>query len=154
MLKIIVSVLFIIIALIAGRLVFLSLTSKAPDAKLVNGTLQPCPKTPNCVSSQEQGDSKRIAPLSFNSSSEKAWENLRAAIKLSGGVVRQYDNSYLWATYTSRVFRFVDDMEFRLLPEKKIIHVRSASRVGNSDLGINRKNVEKLRQIFNNISET
>ena len=135
MLKIIVSVLFIIIALIAGRLVFLSLTSKAPDAKLVNGTLQPCPQTPN-------------------SSSEKAWANLRAAIKLSGGVVRQHDDSYLWATYTSRVFRFVDDMEFRLLPEKKIIHVRSASRVGNSDLGINRKNVEKLRQIFNNISET
>jgi uncharacterized protein (DUF1499 family) len=154
LLKIIVSVLFIIIALIAGRLVFLSLTSKIPDAKLVNGTLRPCPQTPNCVSSQEQGDSKGIAPLSFNSSSEKAWANLRAAIKQSGGVVRQDDNSYLWATYTSRVFRFVDDMEFRLLPEKKIIHVRSASRVGNSDLGINRKNVEKLRQIFNNISET
>lgn len=148
MIKIIVSVLFLAIALIVGRMLFLSLTSKAPDAKLVNGMLRPCPQTPNCVSSEEQGDSK-IAPLSFNSTTEKAWQKLREAIKQSGGVIRQDDKSYLWATYTSRVFRFVDDMEFRMVPEMNFINVRSGSRVGHSDLGVNRKNVEKLRKQFN-----
>jgi len=149
LIKFIVAVLFLACALIIGRLVFLSLTSKAPDAKLVNGMLRPCPQTPNCVSSEEQADSNGIAPLSFNSTTEKAWQTLRAAIKQSGGVVKQDDNSYLWATYTSRVFRFVDDMEFRLVPEKNVIQVRSGSRVGHSDLGVNRKNIEKLRKHFN-----
>ncbi len=64
----------------------------------------------------------------------------------------QSSDTYLWATYTSRIFRFVDDMEFRLLPEKKTIHVRSGSRVGHSDLGVNRKNVERLRKQFDLIN--
>jgi uncharacterized protein (DUF1499 family) len=149
LIKIIVSVLFLAIALIVGRLVFLSITSKAPDTKLVNGSLRACPQTPNCVSSEEKDGSKGIAPLSFNSTTEKAWQKLRAAIKQTGGVVKRDDYFYLWATYTSTVFRFVDDMEFRLVPEKNIIHVRSGSRVGHSDLGVNRKNVEKLRKQFN-----
>jgi uncharacterized protein (DUF1499 family) len=149
LIKITVLVLFLAIALIVGRLVFLSLTSSAPDVKLVNGSLRPCPQTPNCVSSEEQDGSKGMAPLSFNSSASEAWKKLRMAIKQSGGVVKRDDNSYLWAIYTSTVFRFVDDMEFRLVPEKNIIHVRSGSRVGHSDLGVNRKNVEKLRKQFN-----
>ena len=148
MIKITVSVLFLAIALIVGRLLFLSLTSSSPDVKLVNGSLRPCPQTPNCVSSEEQGDSKS-SPLSYNSTTEKAWQKLRMAIKQSGGVVKRDDNSYLWAIYTSTVFRFVDDMEFRLVPENNIIHVRSGSRIGHSDLGVNRKNVEKLRKQFN-----
>lgn len=129
-------------------MVFLSLTSRVPDTSLVNGKLRPCPGTPNCVSSEEQGESKRLAPFSYTSSSEKAWENLQQAIKKSGGVVQKSENSYLWATYTTRIFRYVDDMEFRQLPQQKIIHVRSGSRVGKSDLGVNRKNVEKLRKDF------
>ena len=129
-------------------MVFLSLNSRAPDTSLVNGKLRPCPGTPNCVSSEEQGEPKHLAPFSYTSSTEKAWENLQRAIKKSGGVVQKYDNAYLWATYTTRIFRYVDDMEFRLEPEQKIIHVRSGSRVGKSDLGVNRKNVEKLRKNF------
>ena len=79
----------------------------------------------------------------------KPEKRLLKAIKKSGGVVKREDNLYLWATYTSTVFRFVDDMEFRLVPENNIIHVRSGSRVGHSDLGVNRENVEKLRKRFN-----
>lgn len=129
-------------------MVFLSLTSKTPDTRLVDGKLRLCPGTPNCVSSEEQGDSKGIAPLSFKSSSDLAWEDLKAAIEKSGGVVKKADNRYLWATYTTLLFRYVDDMEFRMEAEQNIIHVRSGSRVGKSDLGVNRKNVEKLRKNF------
>ena len=148
MYKIIISVILLVIALLIGRMVFLSLASKAPDTKLVDGKLRLCPGTPNCVSSEEQGDAKGITPLSFKSSSDQAWEDLKAAIEKSGGVVKKADNRYLWATYTTRLFRYVDDMEFRMEAEQNIIHVRSGSRVGKSDLGVNRKNVEALRLQF------
>jgi len=65
-----------------------------------------------------------------------------------GGKIQEEHDGYLWATFTSRVFRFVDDVEFRMVPSDGIIHVRSGSRVGYSDLGVNRKRVEKLRAGF------
>jgi uncharacterized protein (DUF1499 family) len=152
LLKIIISVLFLFIVLVIGRLLFLSMTSKAPDANLLNGILRPCPQTPNCISSEDDESLYKIDPLSFNSSSEQAWKDLKTAIGESGGKTRHFDETYLWATYTSKVFRFVDDMEFRLVAEKKIIQIRSGSRVGHSDLGVNRKNVERLRKQFDLIS--
>jgi len=56
--------------------------------------------------------------------------------------------TYLHAEFTSAVFRFVDDVEFLLDDAEKVVHVRSASRVGHSDLGVNRKRVEALREAF------
>jgi len=130
-------------------MIYLSLTSKAPETKLVNGLLRPCPDTPNCVSSEDVESTKKIAPIAYTGSAEQVWNDLRTAIGKSGGVVEYYDETYLRAIYTSRLFRFVDDMEFRLVPESGIIHVRSASRVGKSDLGVNRKNIEKVRLVLN-----
>ena len=115
---------------------------------LQNGVLRPCPQTPNCISSEDDESLYKIEPLLFDSSSEQAWNDLKAAIVKTGGKVRQSSETYLWATYTTTVVRFVDDMEFRQVPEKKKIHVRSGSRVGHSDLGVNRKNVERLRKQF------
>jgi len=132
-------------------MVYLSLTSRAPDTQLVDGRLRPCPATPNCVCSEEQGRPGYIAPLTYTSSKEKAWEDLRAAVEQSGGVVVKDNGLYLWSTYTTFIFRYVDDMEFRLVPEQNTIHVRSGSRVGKSDLGVNRKNVEKLRVLFKKV---
>jgi len=149
-LKIISVILLVFVLLVLGRMIYLSITSKAPETKLVNGLLRPCPDTPNCVSSEDVENSKKIAPLAYTGTAEQVWNQLRAAIEKSGGVVRYSEDTYLRATYTSRLFRFVDDMEFRAVPESGIIHVRSASRVGKSDLGVNRKNVEKLRLLFNN----
>jgi uncharacterized protein (DUF1499 family) len=151
--KIIVAIFFLVVALLIGRLVFLSLTSKAPTVELVNEKLRPCPSTPNCVSSEEAGnakyDAKNIEPFKFNSTAELAWSKLRAVIKSTGGEIRYYNQTYLWATYSTKIFRFVDDMEFRMVAEENIIHVRSGSRVGHSDLGVNSKNVENVRQLFN-----
>ncbi|GMR05522.1 MAG: hypothetical protein BMS9Abin25_0097 [Gammaproteobacteria bacterium] len=147
--KIFAGILFVLVLLVIGRMIYLSLTSKAPETKLVNGLLRPCPDTPNCVSSEDVESTKKIAPIVYTGSAEQAWNDLRAAIGKSGGVVKYYDETYLRAVYTSRLFRFVDDMEFRLVPESGIIHVRSASRVGKSDLGVNRKNIEKVRLVLN-----
>jgi uncharacterized protein (DUF1499 family) len=66
-----------------------------------------------------------------------------------GGKIEEEHDDYLWTTFTSRVFRFVDDVEFRMVSAAGKIHVRSGSRVGYSDLGVNRRRVEKLRALFN-----
>ncbi|MCK5359556.1 MAG: DUF1499 domain-containing protein [Gammaproteobacteria bacterium] len=115
---------------------------------LVKGSLRPCPQTPNCVSSEALDGSKKIAPISFSTTPETAWDKLKTDIEKTGGVVMQQEQDYMRATFSTRLFRFVDDMEFRMLAEDKIIHVRSGSRVGKSDIGVNRKNVERLRKQF------
>lgn len=135
--------------LVVGWLIYSSIASKAPETKLVNGLLRLCPNTPNCVSSEKAGSLRKIEPFTYTGSSSEAWNRLAVAVKKSSGVVIIFDDTYLRATYTSRIFRFVDDMEFRLDAGKEVIQVRSGSRVGKSDFGVNRKNVEKVRKIFN-----
>ncbi|HVP80229.1 MAG TPA: DUF1499 domain-containing protein [Thermodesulfobacteriota bacterium] len=114
----------------------------------MEGKLRPCPSSPNCVSSENDRPSSRVEPLTFEGSPEKAWGDLKETIGEMGGKIQEEHDGYLWATFTSRVFRFVDDVEFRMVPSDGIIHVRSGSRVGYSDLGVNRKRVEKLRAVF------
>ncbi len=139
-------VLFIIPAVLST---ILSCASNAPNVQLVDGKLRPCPDSPNCVSSENDRPSSRVEPLAFKGSSEKAWGDLKEAIQEMGGKIQDEHDGYLWTTFTSRVFRFVDDVEFRIVPSDSIIHVRSGSRVGYSDLGVNRRRVEKLRAVFN-----
>ena len=126
-----------------------SCTGKPPDTQLVDGRLRPCPDRPNCVSSEEAKASAQINPLTYQGSPDAAWQRLKEAIREAGGEIRQEQDQYLWVTFTSRVFRFVDDVEFRMVAADNLIHVRSASRIGYSDLGANRKRVEKLRAVFN-----
>jgi uncharacterized protein (DUF1499 family) len=125
-----------------------SCTGRPPEAPLVDGRLRPCPDRPNCVSSEEEKASARVAPLTFQGPPEAAWQALKEAIRDAGGQIRQEEEQYLRATFTSRVFHFVDDAEFRMVAADHLIHVRSAARLGYSDLGVNRKRVEKLRAVF------
>lgn len=121
---------------------------RVPDARLIGGRLSPCPDRPNCVSSESAAESARIAPLAFDGSPEKAWQKLKDAVHELGGKVQKEQPGYLWVTFTTRVFRFVDDAEFRMAPTEGVIHFRSSSRIGFSDLGVNRRRMEKLRAIF------
>jgi uncharacterized protein (DUF1499 family) len=145
----IISALIILFAILAVLLTVLSCASNPPKAQLVDGKLRACPNSPNCVSSEGDGTSLRIEPLRFQSSPEKAWGDLKETIREMGGKIEEEHDGYLWATFTSRVFRFVDDVEFRMVSIDGIIHVRSGSRVGYSDLGVNRRRIEKLRTLFN-----
>ncbi|HUL20756.1 MAG TPA: DUF1499 domain-containing protein [Thermodesulfobacteriota bacterium] len=129
-------------------LTIISCASNPPKVELVAGKLRPCPSSPNCVSSESDRPSSRVEPLTFKGAPEKAWGDLKEAVSEMGGKIQEEHDGYLWATFTSRVFRFVDDVEFRMVPSDGIIHVRSGSRVGYSDLGVNRKRVEKLRAVF------
>ncbi len=106
---------------------------------IVNGQLAQCPDSPNCVSSFETRESHQIAPL------EASLEEVRAQVlNMPGAQIIQEEDQYLYAEFTSRLMGFVDDVEF--LEQAGRTHVRSASRLGHSDLGVNRKRVEALRQ--------
>ena len=145
----IISLQIISFVTLALSLTILSCASNSPKARLVDGKLRPCPSSPNCVSSESYTPSSRVEPLTFKGPPEKAWGNLRETIREMGGKIQEEQEGYLWATFTSKVFRFVDDVEFRMVSPEGMIHVRSGSRVGYSDLGVNRKRVERLRTIFN-----
>jgi uncharacterized protein (DUF1499 family) len=110
--------------------------------------LAPCPGSPNCVSSEEATGTSRVDPLVFTAPPEQAWASLKRALQHMGGSIEQEEGDYLWATFKTRTFRFVDDVEFRLDAAGQQIQLRSASRVGYSDMGLNRKRVEVLRQRF------
>jgi len=145
----IISVLIVLFVIQAVLLSVLSCASNPPKVQLVDGRLRACPKSPNCVSSESDDTSSRVEPLTFKGPPEKAWGDLKETIQELGGKIQEEHDGYLWATFTSRVFRFVDDVEFRMVSTDGIIHVRSGARVGYSDLGVNRRRVEKLRTIFN-----
>jgi uncharacterized protein (DUF1499 family) len=135
------------------RLVMLSLLSKPPATiGLRDGHLAPCPRTPNCVSSQEKRPSFSISPLVIDQQGRtRAVERARQVIaSIPGGRVVTIDDGYLHAEFTSRLFRFVDDLELLYDDELPGFHVRSASRVGRSDLGVNRRRVENLRRMLGN----
>jgi len=113
-----------------------------PELGLVKGHLQDCPDKPNCVCSEAEANDTlhAIAPLG-----DADWQRLRQTVQQAGGVVTNDDGYYLHATFTSSLFRFVDDFEVRRDEASRLIHIRSASRVGHSDFGVNRKRVETIR---------
>lgn len=140
---------FVIVALVA-----LSILSRySADPGLRSGKLQPCPASPNCVVSDDVSG-KNIDPIDIQGRNPaRAWESLKDALLATGGTVQKDDGTYLWATYTSPVFRFVDDVEARLDTEKQVIQLRSASRVGHSDMGANRKRVDAIIRTFNSSAD-
>jgi uncharacterized protein (DUF1499 family) len=122
------------------------ITRKYPQPGMIDGKLKPCPGTPNCVCSEYENNPWYIQPLYFKGTTENAWSALKDAVTSSGGRIDQVTENYLWSTFRSRVFRFTDDVEFRLDAANKRIQVRSASRAGKGDLGVNRERIEKLRR--------
>ena len=140
----------VLLGLFVVMLAVRSAMAKRPaDLGLVEGRLRPCPASPNCVCSQDADEAHKIEPLVFAGPPEEAMAKLKAAIeKMSRARVVTAEGNYLHAEFTSLIFRFVDDVEFSLDPENKQIHVRSASRTGYSDLGVNRRRVESIRETF------
>lgn len=114
-----------------------------------NGRLAECPATPNCVSSQTERDDRRMEPLPFSGDPQEALERLRQTVEAlpRTHVVTAVDG-YLHVECTTALFRFVDDVEFLVDPSRSVIHFRSASRVGRSDLGANRRRIETIRRAF------
>ncbi|NES22313.1 MAG: DUF1499 domain-containing protein [Symploca sp. SIO3E6] len=122
-------------------------TGKRPtNIGVQSGKLASCPNTPNCVNSQSQDPKCRIEPLSYQSTPAEAMAKLKTVIESQQRtkIITETEN-YLYAEFTSGLMGFVDDVEFLLDESNQVIHVRSASRLGKSDLGANRKRIETIR---------
>jgi uncharacterized protein (DUF1499 family) len=141
----------VIAAVLLVRCSILGHSSKSGQPPgLVSGTLAPCPDKPNCVSSEAGEDADhQIAPLDYSAiSPEEAWAKIQQVIKALGGEVTIVEDEYIAATFSSFLFKFTDDVECRLDAPQNQIHIRSASRVGHSDLGVNRKRAESIARSF------
>jgi uncharacterized protein (DUF1499 family) len=114
-----------------------------------DGRLKPPPASPNAVSSQTDDEPHRVEPLRYAGEGAQAFARLRALVAAwPGAAIVGEADGYLCAEFTTRWLRFVDDVEFLLEPAAGVIHVRSASRLGYSDLGTNRHRVEAIRRQF------
>jgi uncharacterized protein (DUF1499 family) len=150
-LRIILSVIAILIAIVLVRFAMLGHGSKSGQSPgLVSGTLAPCPDKPNCVCSEFDEDTAHyIAPLDYSGApAEQAWGDILQIIEELGGEIVVATDQYVAATFSSPLFGFVDDVECRLDASQEQIQIRSASRVGHSDLGVNQKRMETLTRLF------
>lgn len=115
---------------------------------LHDGKLLTCPRgSRNCVCSEAEERDNPVPPFRLAVAADTATQRIAEVIReLPRTRVSKINRDYLHAEFTSRVFRFVDDFEVRIDTASGLAHVRSASRVGKGDLGVNRRRVEELRQ--------
>lgn len=128
-----------------------------PQLGVENGQLMQCPATPNCVNSQAIDKKHFVEPILITSTPSEANTHILEILRKSKrSKIKVVERNYIRAEFTSKVFRFVDDVEFYFpdtQSKEMLIHVRSASRVGQSDLGVNRKRIEQIRNKFKTINK-
>ena len=146
------AVLAAVAAVAAGQMGWLQ--GKAPtDLGVRDGRLKPPSATENSVTSQAalypdhpQRNYADIAPLALRGDGPATLARIRAIVeRMDGAHVIRSDPDYLYAQFTTRLMKFVDDVEFWCDPANNVIQVRSASRVGRGDMGVNRKRIEAVR---------
>ena len=118
---------------------------------VTDGRLAKAKRTPNCVSSQaDPSDAEHyIAPIKFTGSAVEAIAALRKLVdSTERTLVVQHEPNYLYAEFKSKLLGFVDDVEFLASEKEGVIHVRSASRLGRRDFGVNRNRIEAIREQF------
>ncbi len=155
-LKLVYLIVIIVLLLPVCGLAYLSVTSPKPAIPgVVDGKLPLCPKSPNCVCSFNEDEKHAIKPIRFQGDPEEAFLLLQEEIKKLPRVKKvpltkevSAEAEYIHYEFTSLIFRYVDDVEFLLEPEEKLIHVRSASRAGHSDLNANRERIEQIRKLM------
>lgn len=131
---------------LAGILIFIIATA---HAEVLQRDDMNCPDKPNCVSSLANDTAHYIKPLTINDSPEKEMARLKAALLEEKRITLVTNEpEVLKAEIKSSIFGFIDDVEFTLSSEKNVINVRSASRSGYYDFGVNRRRIERIRQRF------
>ncbi len=146
---IIIIVTLIVFAILA--LFVLGQMSQSGEANgLVEAKLTKCPDKPNCICTEFVADASHyIDPIGFSqSNAAEVLSRLKNSVREMGGSIQAETDNYLAATFSSSIFRFVDDLEIRIDTDQNMIHMRSASRVGRSDRGVNKKRIEQLKKLF------
>jgi uncharacterized protein (DUF1499 family) len=146
--------LLVLMALVVVAAQFGALNGRPPkNLGLRDGKLKPPSGTPNSVSSQAeqwpdhpQREYARIAPLTIKGEPSTMITRIKAVVAaLPGAAIQLEEPHYLYATFTTPGLKFVDDIEFAVDAASGVVHVRSASRLGRKDFGVNRQRVEAIR---------
>lgn len=140
------KLLLLLVLIVIGAGVYKTMTTPA-HLYAVSGSFAGCPPRPSCVSSLAEDDLHRVAALGYAGDALTALSMLREVIERLGGKIAHESPGYLHAVFTTPTMRYRDDLEVLVLPEGKI-EVRSISRFGYRDFGVNRERVERLRQAF------
>ena len=137
--------------LLLPAMALFSCAGKRPvDLGVMDGRLRPCPSSPNCVCSEDSDEQHGIAPLTYTGDPAAAFARARAAaLSLPRTELIEETPDYMHFESTTALMGFVDDLELQLEPARNQIAVRSASRLGYGDMGVNRKRVEELRAAYN-----
>ncbi len=144
---------YLLLALIAIFYVVIQgvnfISKPAVKIGVIDGRLADCPDKPNCVSSQAIDERHAIESLEFSGDPSMAWTALCSVVeKYPRATIIVKDDDYLHCEFRTAILRFVDDVEFLLNADKSRIEFRSASRIGHSDMGTNRKRMEGIRSKF------
>jgi uncharacterized protein (DUF1499 family) len=142
-----------IMAVLAGQLGLLRGTPPA-SLGLRDGRLKPPSSTPNCVSSQAglwpdapMREYAQVAPLALHGDATRTMAKLRRIVEgMPRARVVRAEGDYLHAEFTTALMKYTDDLELWFSPAEQVVHVRSASRLGRKDFGVNRARVEAIRQ--------
>jgi uncharacterized protein (DUF1499 family) len=116
---------------------------------MTDGRLEPCPSSPNCVSTQSTDQKHAMPAIAYDTTPEEAKARLVRVLRSMKRITFVTDTpNYLHVQFRSRVFRFVDDVEFYIDPDAKIIHFRAAAQKGYFDFGVNRRRMRTIAQVF------
>jgi FKBP-type peptidyl-prolyl cis-trans isomerase FkpA len=139
-----------VVVYVGGMMGLLSGKRPLDSLAIADGRLKPVrTDLQNAVSSLADTAYHRIEPLATGPEPREAFDNLRRVVAgYPGAQIIEQGPGYLYAEFTTKVLRFVDDVEFQLDETARVIHVRSASRLGRLDFGTNRKRIEAIRALF------
>ncbi len=138
---------------IGARLLIRAISPRPDDLGAQDGQLAPCPSYPACVSSQAapDDDAHTIAPIIYTGTRDEARARILTILRdMEHTTLITADATYIYAEVVTPGFRYTDDVEFYFDDAQQVIHVRSSARVPYYDFQVNRKRVERIRDLFNN----
>jgi uncharacterized protein (DUF1499 family) len=148
-LYIVLGIIGLLVILVVGGLVVARMQTPGRDAVahgVENGRLSPCPDTPNCVSTMENDDEHSVPPIAISVSGDDVMRRAKdVLLSLPRTELIEERANYLRAESRSALFRFIDDVEVYVPEGESVLHFRSASRVGKSDMGVNKKRYEQFK---------
>ncbi|MHA2939332.1 DUF1499 domain-containing protein [Vibrio sp. RC27] len=144
------TILIVIAAFIAinfGRIYYQN--NQTPELGVKNGQFTPLSSKPNNVSTQAETEDKKVAPLPVKASTSATMEALKQAVSEYGKAeIEEESDTYLYVIFTTDLMKYRDDVEFWIDEANGVVHFRSASRAGYSDMGLNRKRYEALAALY------
>lgn len=145
-----IAVLVILALIVAfGALLTLQNLKTPTHLGVKEGKLAPMPSKPNAVSSQTDQTDKQVEALAFKDSAEQTLAAVQAALTAMGGnEIQTQQDDYLYTVFTTPTMHYHDDVEIYLDTDAQLVHFRSQSRAGHSDMGVNRKRYEAFRALY------